>query len=181
MLKKFKSNFFKARGQTLIEAVVTLGVVVVIVGALVVLVIANGRRSNLSKQSDQATKIAQQGIELIRGIKQTTGSPNVYVGTKGSGAGTPCNSGCIFKDLYDRAQTSISACISTDGLNLLTPPLGCETTSILNLFTRSVTIEDGVAPCASDFAISKRVTVMVMWTSTIGPETRKVQTCLTNR
>lgn len=57
------------KGQSLLEVVVTIGVLVVIVTGLTVVTINGLKNSQFSKNQLQATKLAQAGLEEVRTIK----------------------------------------------------------------------------------------------------------------
>lgn len=54
------------KGQTLLELVVVISVVVVVVGALTFAIIASIRNASFAQNQLQATKLAQEGIERVR-------------------------------------------------------------------------------------------------------------------
>lgn len=55
-----------SKGQTLIELVVVIAVMVIVIGALTFATIASLRNAQFSKNQAQATKLAQGGLELVR-------------------------------------------------------------------------------------------------------------------
>jgi hypothetical protein len=56
-------------GQTLLEIVVMIGVILVIVSGLTITVVNGLKNSQLSQNQAQATKLAQEGIEKVKTIK----------------------------------------------------------------------------------------------------------------
>lgn len=54
------------KGQTLMELVIVVAVIVMVVGALVFATIASLRNANLAKNQAQGTKLAQEGLERVR-------------------------------------------------------------------------------------------------------------------
>ena len=60
---------FSEKGQSLIELVVVIAVIVIVVGALVFSTIASLRNAQLAKNQSQATKLAQEGIEKVRSMR----------------------------------------------------------------------------------------------------------------
>lgn len=66
MKKKLKNN---SKGQSLVEVIASLGVVILIVAALVNLVTASLRSSNYAKTAAQANKFAQEAIEWTRSLR----------------------------------------------------------------------------------------------------------------
>lgn len=64
---------FNCRGQTLIEVLAGMAMAVLIVAALINLVTASIRSSQVAKNSSQATKYAQEGIEWTRSQRDVLG------------------------------------------------------------------------------------------------------------
>ncbi len=187
MLKKCKNLFLSKNGQTLIETVVTIGVVVVIISSLVLLVVGSTRRSTLSRQADQATKLAQEGMEYARAIRDQDNV--VKVGEKldpnFSVVSCAVSPFCTFADLFTADQNSILTCLSDLKNELVADTASdCESSGskyLSSIFKRRVRIED-----FSDFSSneckrwnrSKKVVVTVEWESTLGMQTREAETCL---
>lgn len=57
------------RGQSLIELVIVVAVIVIVVGGLVFATIASLRNASLAQNQAQATKLAQEGIERVRAAR----------------------------------------------------------------------------------------------------------------
>ena len=188
------------------EVVVTIGVAMIIIGSLVTLMNASNRRSTLARQATQASKLAQEGMEIVRNIRDV-GAASVVRDVGTSTANPGCTAGvpsyCSFGDLYTANQNDPTpACLSLDAVTnqwrlLQTTDLACEGT-LLGIFTREVRIEDngidvdgsGVIDadegvCAKGGVVAltwgkaKRVTVIVGWNSPIGLQERSATTCLT--
>jgi len=66
---KGKEN--KQLGQTLLEALIALGTAVVIISAMSVLVLSSLNNAQFSKNQNQATQYAQQGIEVLKNLAQS--------------------------------------------------------------------------------------------------------------
>jgi len=187
-----KESYFKSnRGQSIIEVVVAIGIAVVIIGSLVTLANAGSRRATLARQANQASSLAQEGMEIVRNIRDSDALGAVRVGLK---SGILCSSlgptFCNWSDLYTSRQTSVIAYLSSCVENCL---ISTAEPAIQGVFNREVTIEDGAAGVAScppdllnpgnpilDWQSSKKVTVRVTWNSPIGSQERKVVSCLTN-
>lgn len=58
-----------SKGQSLVEVLASLGMVILIVAALVNLVTASLRSSNYAKTAAQANKFAQEAIEWVRSLR----------------------------------------------------------------------------------------------------------------
>lgn len=61
--------FQSEKGQTLMELVVVISVMVIVVGALTFATIASIRNAAFAQNQIQATKLAQEGIERVRGAR----------------------------------------------------------------------------------------------------------------
>lgn len=59
----------KQKGQTLVEALVALGIAVTIVSAIVVVVLSSLSNSQFSKEQNLANHYAQEGMEVVRRIR----------------------------------------------------------------------------------------------------------------
>lgn len=69
----FNHIFLKnQKGQTLIEALVALGAAVLVLSAITVAVISALNNTQYTKNQNQATQYAQQGIEVMRQISQSS-------------------------------------------------------------------------------------------------------------
>ncbi len=182
----------KEKGQTLIEAVITLGIALVIITAVVTLANASNRRATLARQATQASKLAQEGMEIVRHIRDS-GQSTIQVGP-----GCSVASPCTWSDLYSQNQLDPTTghLFFNTGTNQwelrgIAEPL------LLTLFTRTVEIYDNkigtdVQICANpeDLVLAtpdlelqdiKRVSVTVTWTSPIGAQEREVVSCLSDK
>jgi Tfp pilus assembly protein PilV len=63
----------KNRGQTIVEIVVALGVLVLVVLALVSVTTVSARNAQFARNQALATQYAQEGIERIRNCRDTWG------------------------------------------------------------------------------------------------------------
>jgi type II secretory pathway pseudopilin PulG len=68
-MKLRRLNLESKRGQTLIEVLIAIAVAVMIIVAIVTLLNASNRRAALSRQSTQASKIAEETLDIIRNIR----------------------------------------------------------------------------------------------------------------
>ncbi len=94
----------KQRGQTLLELIISIGVVVFVMLGLVVAVTSSLRFSQASRNRSRAVKYAQEAIEMTRQIRDT--SPwDTFLGYTGStskswclskeGVWTPVDGTCV--------------------------------------------------------------------------------------
>lgn len=58
-------------GQTLIEVVVALGIAIIIISAVVAVVLSALRGAEMSRAQNNAAHLAQQGIEVVRQLRNT--------------------------------------------------------------------------------------------------------------
>lgn len=83
-------------GQTLIELVIVVTVLVLIIGALVSATIASLRNAQFGSNQTQATKLAQEGIEKLRSSRDRNKSfVNFGTVTSWNGVGTSLCSGTV--------------------------------------------------------------------------------------
>src|SRR3989338_1965261 len=61
--------FSRQNGQTLLELVAAMAVAIIVVVALTFATIASLRNSQFAKNQSQATKLAQEGIEIVRSAR----------------------------------------------------------------------------------------------------------------
>ena len=67
-MRKFTQLF---SGQTLIEVVVALGVAITIISAVVAVVLSALRGAEISRTQNQASHLAQEGMEVVRQLRNT--------------------------------------------------------------------------------------------------------------
>src|SRR3990172_2560875 len=67
-------NLFGKSGQTLLEVVVTIGISSIIILSIVALGITVQRNATFARTSTQASKLAEEGVELVRSIRDQEGS-----------------------------------------------------------------------------------------------------------
>ena len=183
------------KGQSLIELLVAIGLGMVIVGSLVSLGNANTRRATQSRQENQATKLAQEGAEIVRNIRDTNLAGSVRMGSTDTG---PCASSpyCTWDQLYNAYQDSVPGQVSTSCIANQWCLRGGTETGLLGIFSRNIIIEDfptdtdglPATPntiCADAVGIPpkewwemKRVITRVTWNTPTGTNTRQAVTCL---
>src|SRR3990167_5556502 len=114
----------KQSGQTLLEALIALATAVVIISAMTVVVLSSLSNAQFSKNQNQATLYAQQGIEFLKNLSQS----NWTTFTTNNG----------------------SYCLSQDSTTLTPKPLspGCAQSPYIinNLFVREVSIYQSSDP-----------------------------------
>ncbi len=157
-------------GQTLLELIVVVAVSVIVVGAIVFATIASLRNASFSKNQAQATKLAQEGIEKIRSIRDRDEN-NKVVFNKGDGTYTS-----KFSDLWSihfGCGASLNNCYFRYVSDVLR---GSESTIFEDIspsFHRQILIED-----QGDGTLQKQVTAIVKWTDFSGPHESRLTTIL---
>ncbi|HSX58520.1 MAG TPA: hypothetical protein VLE47_04625 [Candidatus Saccharimonadales bacterium] len=97
--------FLNKKGQGIVELIVVIALASILIIALVALATRSNRSTSFSKTQDQAARLAQEGIELIKNIraKNAVGAINHYCenapGNSGIGEPTDPNS-CIGTNVW---------------------------------------------------------------------------------
>jgi len=137
------------KGQSLIEAVVALGVMVITLSAISIAVTTGISNSTFVKNQDLANKYSQEGMEYIRNAKAN----NINLTVDGGGV-----------KLFT-AGLNGTYCMDAD--NSFSTPLGSGcTVNISSMFKRQVEFQDNVV-CDDDLTpqLAKKVIVTVFWSS----------------
>lgn len=180
-------------GQSLVELVVVVAVIIIVLGAVVFATIASIRNASFAKLQAQATKYAQEGLERVRTGRDRNPSnvisnftlnsatveswqdPDLWFqinGNCGNTALTPPTY-CFFKLI------SSSGAIQNIGVGSNVPSLA---EIIPNTpFRRVIILSDSSASCATGVAcytVEKIVTVQVSWTDFSGNHESRITTIL---
>lgn len=157
------------KGQTLIETLVALGAAVLVLSAIAVAVISALNNTQYTKNQNQATQYAQQGIEVMRQISQSSwGTFSAYNARR-----------------YCLAQGDTAPCIlgSSTGSCSLSSATSCGQN--YGIFVREVDIAQGSDVSCSNESIG--VTVIVSWSdgkctdpSNVYCHNVKLNSCLSN-
>ncbi len=124
-----RDNMKKQSGQTLLEALIALATAVVIISAMTVIVLSSLGNAQFSKNQNQATQYAQQGIEFLKNLSQSNWSTfsaynltnycmpsdNSLPPKTGQDCGSPPNNVGIF-------SREVAIRQSSDSLNTCSPP-----------------------------------------------------------
>lgn len=182
------------QGQSLMELVVVVAVIVIVVGALVFATIASLRNAQFAKNQAQATKLAQEGLEKVRTGRDRNDSISGFtIGT------TPINSwqnpdmwsnqingNCGDTTLptycYFKFTSTSGGAIQYIGVGSSIPSLA---ETIPNTqFKRVIILSDSSADCdlttavVSCYTVEKTVTVLVVWTDFSGEHESRLTTIL---
>ncbi len=170
MLNKFGQN-----GQSLIEMVVVVSIGVLVATALVFATIASLRNSQFAKNQSIATKLAQEGIEIVRGIRDRD-----------------LDGECVYTRIVGQSAVSTSRFSDLYGINFATEPgnigrmqidnnkltvSGTAFKTISNIFSQQVQITDS----GMNHLTEKLVTVIVKWSDFSGEHESKLSTILTKK
>ena len=172
---------YSEKGQSLMELVIVIAVVVIVIGALVFATIASLRNAQFAKNQAQASKLAQEGLEWVRtgrdrnkGINDLDSSVTNWDTIWGyqisGGPDTFCNSSSIIKQCYFKILSDGSLIYINSSSAF---PSGFAE-SIQPNFERAITLSDDSA--SSDK--QKTVTAIVTWTDFSGPHESKLTTIL---
>ena len=102
------------KGQTLIETLIALAVAIMILSSVVVTVLVSLNNAQFSKNQNLATQYAQEGMEVVRGIR--------------NGSWT------------DFSSKSGDFCLLKSEVTISPRPIGGSCSTIDNVFTREVNI-----------------------------------------
>lgn len=168
------------KGQTLLEVTVAIGLAVVILGALTILTITSLRNSQFAQNQTNATKLAQEGLEEIRSMRDRNQDGSVCLISSGFNHynwtelwGYSCGSNCTFR-LQSSGFCSLNSgsfpAVASPYLQSI-PPGTAEV--INNKFTRKITI-------ANYGSNQKKVTSQVSWNDSSGQHQTTLVTILAN-
>lgn len=153
------------KGQTLLELVVVVAVSVLIIGALVFATISSLRNAQFSKNQSQVTKLAQEGIEKVRSLRDRNGA--VYY-TRDDSTQTS-----NFNDLWSITFRCPTNCYFSYIAGILTGGASTSFEPIPPSFQRQFQIED-----EGDGTTQKKFTSIVKWTDFSGIHESKLTTLL---
>lgn len=139
-MKKYLGN---NSGQTLLEALIALSLIVIILGAVSISVLTSLNSSSFIKQQNQANKLAQQGLEYIRDQISNNNQYPIY---------STYNTG-------SRCLDSLNT-LGSSPCNPLTP-----TDMIYGTFKREVSFSAGNCGLGGTIQNGVQVTVNVSWNS----------------
>lgn len=154
------------KGQSLLEVIIAMTVGILVVTALVFAVIFSLRNAQFAKNSAQATKLAQEGIERVRTLRDRDGSV-VF--------STASTTTTKFSDLW-AIQMSESCAGGICYFRLgggLTQSVATSFEDLGNKLQRQVQITED-----ANWATQKKVTVIVQWTDFAGEHQSQLTTIL---
>ncbi|MCL5433256.1 MAG: prepilin-type N-terminal cleavage/methylation domain-containing protein [Patescibacteria group bacterium] len=141
-MQKFKVNNAQ-KGQTIIEVLIALSVAVVVIAAISISVISALYNSQFSKNQNLATQYAQEGMEILRQIRNSDWTEF------SSYSGSYClDKGSDVLEVKDLGVTN--GCSSG----------GSDNTNIDNFFARQIDVSRQDADCSGN---QTKVTATVSW------------------
>lgn len=192
--------FQSEKGQTLMELVVVISVMVVVVGALTFATIASIRNASFAQNQLQATKLAQEGIERVRSGRdrnQPVTIPGTSVTSWNSDLADPgsiwnypisgTSSECETEqpNLSGKCYFNISTTgqLQNIGFSRTTFPDNAESIpQDKPLFKRAITLSDDLNENGNyiddDYQNAKRATAIVKWTDFSGFHESRLTTIL---
>lgn len=164
----------REKGQSLLEITIALGVAVLVITALTVTTLIGLRNSQFSQNQVQATKLAQEGLEKIKQMRNR----NTFICTE---------DGTNYSWKIEEAPTSNiwqNLLVGTSSAYYFIPVAGnCELKNTVNnneaaisgLFHRKVFIEN-----ITGEPMQKKFTTQVLWDDPSGSHKSELITILTN-
>lgn len=176
-LKKEAKLISNEKGQSLIELVVVMAVGAIVIASLAFATIASLRSSQLAKNQAQATKLAQEGIEKVRAIRDR--DDNITASAL-FGSPTPDK----FSRLYTINMSSLCTNINpldndpcyfifVSGVPNQASDVSFETLQS-GLFERQIRIADQ----SSTYGTEKHITLVVKWKDFSGDHQSQLTTVL---
>lgn len=168
-----------SKGQTLMELVIVVAVIVIVVGALVFATIASLRNAQFAKNQAQATKLAQEGIERVRSIRDRNES---IVTTITLPLAIPQRNIDKFSELWT-VKLSNQICNTPSGdtpcyFRFTSTGTLSQVTSAdyenVDVFKRQILIGDDTIT----YDVEKTITVKVLWTDFAGEHESRLTTIL---
>ena len=136
-------NLKNQKGQTLIEALVSLSIAVAVVGAITVVVISSLNNATFTRNQNQATQYAQEGIEIVKRVSLSESSPNFKA--------LPGDTYCL-----DKSNTQLDEPLTNPGTG------GCGF-NVASIFSREVNIDHNNSDPQEGCGGNTKVTVKVKW------------------
>lgn len=159
------------KGQSLIELIVSITIAILVLSSLAFAIITSLRNASLANSQAQATKLAQEGLEKVRSIRDRDGATD-YIKADGTHTGK-------FSELWSISFTcSGENCVPANGGFILDNSslkgVSITTFEIIDpKFKRQIQIKDYSAN-------SKQVTAVVKWDDATGAHESKLTTILRN-
>lgn len=168
------------KGQSLVEVLVALSIAALVVIALVILVLSGLKNAQFAQSQTKATKLAQEGIEKVKVVRDRNGVINVTSSTNWG-----C-SACNFDKVWSYQLSNATPCatrpsgittncyfkIDSDGQSLRE----AANEVLADGFTRQIIFTDS----ATSYTSEKTIKVQVAWQDSAGSHQSNLETILTN-
>lgn len=170
------SDSLEQTGQTLLELIVVITVIVLVVGALVFATIASLRNARFAQNQVQATKLAQEGMEQVRSLRDRDGTITTNIDFPGS---SPLRYINKFSELYS-VDIAHTICNTVNGdapcyfrfvSGILTQGTSANY-EMIDPFKRQILIGDQTAT----FGSQKTITAIVTWNDFAGSHESRLTT-----
>lgn len=175
-ISNLQSQISNSLGQSLLEVVIVIAVGLIVVSALVFATISGLRNAQFAKNQAVATKLAQEGLERVKGMRDR----NDNISFAGLNPATPNQSTYKFNDLWNYSMSDVKcsaltppACTFTFSSDVLTRGSGFEPDDS-GQFSRQILISDN----PTSFQKEKTVTAIVKWSDFSGEHESKLTTIL---
>lgn len=155
------------KGSSLIEVIIAATVGILVITALTFATIFSLRNANFAKNSAQATKLAQEGIEKVRSIRDRDQDNKVAYTV------APGDTRIKFSQLWNINFVCPTNCYFYLNTDVLTGGTVGFFENLPPAFKRQVSITDG-----SPADQQKIITVIVVWTDFAGSHESKLTTIL---
>lgn len=173
----------KQTGQTLIELIISVALILIIITGVTILTVRGLQNSQFSRNQVQATKLAQEGIEKLRTIRDNKytvcgWAANVNAVAPEGLWSAACPSGCRYT-----IEQAVGSCngVTTSSLwiKFTAATTVYESVQVGGVtFKRSVTINNGIDLAGNSNSNVKNIDVIVSWTDSSGTHDSKVSTVL---
>ncbi len=185
-------NYFNSQfqnGQSLLEVIIAMAVGILVVSALVFATIFSLRNAAFAKNSAQATKLAQEGIERVRSGRDRNSSVTIGGVSVDSWSGTQpvwdyqihASAGCDDSSTGGKCYFNVNSSGALTNIGFAFAPTAAvplpsltESVPLSNqVFRRMILLSDD-----GTYRTQKTVTVIVQWTDATGPHESKLTTIL---
>lgn len=176
----------KERGQSLLEVTIAIGVAVLIVTAITIVTVNGLRNSQFAQNQTQATKLAQDGLEQVKAVRDRDGIVTIGSSTASwsSQNWSGCGSGCTFS--LGRIDSQ-SLCAASSNFNATACLLSSDSSKPQpipsTIFYSLITILDcssSSSPPPECGANQKKITSEVSWSDFSGSHQSYLETILAN-
>lgn len=166
------------KGQSLVEVVIGLSVAIVVITALIILVVNSLRNAQFATNQSIATKYAQEGMEIVKTIKER--DVEAITGDLNYTDGGTQKLVSQFSNLWlINLVNGYFILVAGNKLNYTGNQATYETVGIN--YQRQVIIEDDNNLTSGTAGYEKRVTVKVTWSDASGQHESNIQSVLTKR